>query len=240
MPSVNLSNLEFDVHQTRQMMESARSRHEDAVRALAKGKETLARRDARGEDEPDTESDEDAASSSTSAGTEPPPEVPLPSSAFLSKKEFAALTKLYTNPKKVLAAWKRVLAGGLRENIKELLNECRDPFLETGNIQGATPKEIRQVIKDWPAFCDKVYNHLKSNGSFISGDEHIFQDFEDTAGGCDEVVWDAGCEVIQEMVEAVREKTAPVEAAAPAAAPSAESSTRIYSQADADQVAQGH
>jgi hypothetical protein len=204
MPSVNLTHLHDTVYQTQQRIEylesslkTARSDKERAIKALAAGEATIARRKARGES--DTESEEDTEPSPVA---EAPPTVPLPSGAFMSKKEIAALTKIYTNPKKVLAAWKRVLSEGLRENINAILEECRDTLFD-GYIEGATPAETSKILKDWPAFCDKVYARLKNDGSFITGDEEIFQNFEDTAGGCDDIVWDAaretGCEIVKEM-----------------------------------------
>ena len=213
MPSVNLTQLEYNVDQARQRIErlesylkSARAQHEIVAKDLADAKATIARRAARGE-EPDTESEEEE--DDGMAASEPPPTVPLPSDKYLSKKEIARLTKIYKNPKKVLAAWKRVLIDGLRENIRYILDSCRDSFTDEGQFEELSRKQVRAVIKDWPAFCDRVYAHMKKDGSLLTGDEEIFQDFEDTASGCDEVVWNAACAVIK-MTPELSAPVAPV------------------------------
>lgn len=193
---------------------------------------------------------QDAAPSAPPAAPEPAlteaeedkilPEVPLPSFRFYSEEEAAKMTKIYKNGRLIKAAWNRVVKAGIRHNINAILEDCRDSFTEKGQFEELSCKQVRAVIKDWPLFCRKVYAQLKKDGSFLSGAEDIFQDFEDTAGGCDEVVWDAACEIIKELAE----KAAPVAAVAPvaAAAPLAEPSSArvIYSQADADQVARGY
>jgi hypothetical protein len=244
MPSVNLTQLEYNVYQTRQTMEIFKRNYDDAVKKLAEGKATYARRAARGVDEPDTDEEEDENEEThDSTPVESLPDVSLPSFEYHSAKDIARLTKIYTNPKKILAAWKRVLSHGLHKNIKGILEECRDTFLEEEMIEDASPDEIREVLKDWDAFCNKVYMHLKENGSFLTGDEDIFQDFEDTAGGCDEITWDAACDVIKKMVKATGAAPAPpapIKVLVTAPSVPALPSRMIYSQADADQVMQGY
>ena len=59
MPSPNLSALEYEVYRSKQTAAAAQYSHEQSIKALAEGKATIARRAARGEDEPDTD-EEDA------------------------------------------------------------------------------------------------------------------------------------------------------------------------------------
>ena len=186
------------------------------------------------------------------------PEVPLPSFRFYSEEEAAKMTKIYKNGRLINAAWNRVVKAGIRHNINAILEDCRHAFTEKGQFEELTCKQVRAIIKDWPTFCREVYAHLKADGSFLSSDEHIFNDFEDTAGGCDEIVWDAGCEIIIKKGAAL---PAALPAAAPAAAPAAlpaaapvpvppvaparvvtraAAARMIDSQAAADQLTMGH
>ena len=188
------------------------------------------------------------------------PEVPLPSFRFYSEEEAAKMTKIYKNGRLIKAAWNRVVKAGIRHNINAILEDCRHPFTEKGQFEELTCKQVRTIIKDWPTFCREVYAHLKADGSFLSSDEHIFNDFEDTAGGCDEIVWDAACDIIIKKGAALPEVAAapaalpaalPVAAALPAALPvppvapahvvtRAAAARMIDSQAAADQLAMGH
>lgn len=195
MPSPNLTALEYEVYRSKQAAANAQSMYEQSIKALAEGNATIARRAARGEEEPDT--DEEDAEEDDGKSVESIPEIGAPPTDYMSAKEAARLTKIYKNPKKVLAAWKRVLKEGLRHNISSILNECRDYFMEDDAIDGMTPKQVHAVIKDWPAFCNELFASLKKDGSLISGDEHIFDNFEDTAGGCDEILQNKAIAFIQ-------------------------------------------
>lgn len=157
------------------------------------------------------------------------------------------MTKIYKNGRLIKAAWNRVVKDGIRENINHILEDCRRAFTEKGQFEELKCSQVRAIIKDWPTFCREVYAHLKANGSFLSSDERIFSDFEDTAGGCDEIVWDAACEIIIKKGAAL---PVPAAAALPAAAPAAEAPAHVVtraaaarmidSQAAADQLAMGH
>ena len=168
------------------------------------------------------------------------PTVHMPSLKFCDKEEAARLTKIYKNGRLIKAAWNRAVKAGIRENINSILEECRDVFTEKGQFEELTCKEVHAIIKDWPTFCRKVYAHLKADGSFLSGDEHIFNDFEDTAGGCDEIVWDAACEIINKKGMAPLPVAVPAPAALPLAVVTRAAAAHIIaSQADADQAAAG-
>jgi hypothetical protein len=169
------------------------------------------------------------------------PKVRMPSFKFCSEEEVTRLMKIYKNRRLVNAAWNRVVKAGIRKNINSILEESRDVFTEKGQFEELTCKEVHDIIKDWPTFCRKVYAHLKADGSFLTGDEHIFDDYEDTAGGCDEIVWDAACEIINKKGMAPLPVAVPAPAALPLAVVTrAAAARRIDSQAAADQLAMGH
>ena len=72
---------------------------------------------------------------------------------------------------------------GLIDNINNLLLECRNVWA----------LDYKKKIPDieWNNFVMKVLEKLFSS----LYDDHLGA-FDDTAGGCDEVVWEAGCEVL--------------------------------------------
>jgi len=80
---------------------------------------------------------------------------------------------------------------GLVDNIIEILNDCYSSFLDDddGKIEAIIGK---MKSRKWQEFQLKVISKLLRPG-------HITDDFNDTANGCDEVVWDAGLEMINEL-----------------------------------------
>jgi hypothetical protein len=108
-----------------------------------------------------------------------------------------------TKDKAFKAGWRKVVANrGMVENVFGILEECY-PNLRTksSNPEGwKAARELggRQTLK-WQSFKLRVIEHLYKKGSFGSPDEEGgFQDFEDTAGGCDEVAWDAACYLLEQ------------------------------------------
>lgn len=90
--------------------------------------------------------------------------------------------------------WKAVVMRkyGPVDNIIEILNDCYSSFLDDDD-----DGKIKAVIgklnsRKWQEFQLKVIAKLLRPG-------HITDDFDDTANGCDELVWDAGLEVIKEL-----------------------------------------
>ena len=69
-------------------------------------------------------------------------------------------------------------------------------YIET-DFPGKDPKSIlgKFQSKLWTEFQIKVIKNLINPKEF---DENY--DFEDTASGCDEIAWDAGSEVVKELV----------------------------------------
>lgn len=91
--------------------------------------------------------------------------------------------------------------SGVVENVFGILEECY-PSLRTksSNPDGwKAARELggRQTLK-WQSFKLRVIQYLQNEGSFGSPDEEGgFNDFEDTAGGCDETAWDAACYLLE-------------------------------------------
>lgn len=83
---------------------------------------------------------------------------------------------------------------GVVDNIVNLLDDCYHPFIEF--IKDEMPEKSYVSIigtlnsKTWQKFQLKVIKQLISP-------KNMDDSFDDTAGGCDEIAWDAGCDVIK-------------------------------------------
>jgi len=90
-------------------------------------------------------------------------------------------------------SWKRVVTNeGLIDNVSSILNDCYD-FLcdkEESGVTNADEMGIAGSLK-WHLFTLKVIKYLKERGSFHNESTRDFDNFEDTAGGCDEVTQEA-------------------------------------------------
>jgi hypothetical protein len=102
------------------------------------------------------------------------------------------------------AGWRKLVMqkySGVVENVFGILEECY-PSLRTksSNPDGwKAARELggRQTLK-WQTFKLRVIQYLQNERSFGSPDEEGgFNDFEDTAGGCDETAWDAACYLLE-------------------------------------------
>jgi len=88
---------------------------------------------------------------------------------------------------------------GVVDNIITILDECYWPYKDY--LKTTYPdKNYVSIIgpnthsKAWQMFQLKVINDLLDPKDFNTD-----YDYEDTAGGCDEVAWDAGLEVIKKL-----------------------------------------
>lgn len=98
--------------------------------------------------------------------------------------------------------WKKIIDEGLLDNVQSLLEECRDYFLQDDEHEAGFTEAAKKVMgtpnsKEWAPFTLDVIKHLKKQGSFGDGVEDEMNNFEDTAGGCDEVTQDAAIAVIE-------------------------------------------
>ena len=98
-------------------------------------------------------------------------------------------------------SWKKAVTDGrLLENIQAILNESYSS-LKSSDSNGGTPvTKVMEVIgkKDSlkrQEFVLSVIEYLYKKDSFNEEDGDI-DTFEDTAGGCDEITWNAACDII--------------------------------------------
>jgi hypothetical protein len=101
--------------------------------------------------------------------------------------------------------WKKIIDDGMVENVCGILHECYESFLDPSNVDELCLATVREQLGSedslkFQEFKFKVIERLFNEGSFGS-DKHEegFHDFEDTAGGCDEIAWDAGLAVLQNL-----------------------------------------
>jgi len=103
-----------------------------------------------------------------------------------------------TKDKKFKAGWKKLVTNdSLVENVFGILEEAYTALrTKDNNPEGwKAVRELggRDTLK-WQTFKLRVISYLYKEGSFGGPDEETgFHDFEDTAGGCDEIAWDAAC-----------------------------------------------
>jgi hypothetical protein len=101
--------------------------------------------------------------------------------------------------KKDKAAWNKLIRRGLIENVQSILFECY-PMLRNKSSNPDGYKAAREFggrdSAKWQQFSLRVIHYLKVKGSFGIGTEYE-SDFEDTAGGCDEITWDAACYLLE-------------------------------------------
>ena len=99
------------------------------------------------------------------------------------------------------SSWSSAIDRGLVGNVQDILEECYDSYLESDNMAVDFTAKAKQRMGrlgslKWQLFTLDVIAHLKKDGSFDQEDKE-FDYFDDTAGGCDEITWDAGMAVIE-------------------------------------------
>lgn len=87
--------------------------------------------------------------------------------------------------------WKEVIDQGLVRNVAGILEECYSNLCE----EVPTAREQMGEVGS-ETFLLKVIQKLKDEGSFGNVTDG-FDDFEDTAGGCDEITWDAALDLLR-------------------------------------------
>jgi len=97
------------------------------------------------------------------------------------------------------SSWKKAIADGLLDNVQGLVNECHGPWRENGRTNETVMAAVKKLGKidslPWQLFTLQIIKNLHDNGSFWR--DSNFDTYEDTASGCDEIVWDAGCEILE-------------------------------------------
>jgi hypothetical protein len=94
------------------------------------------------------------------------------------------------------AEWKKAIADGLLDNVQGLVNGCHGPWRKGNETIVAAVKKLGKIGSlPWQLFTLQIIKDLHNKDSFRR-DARI-DTFEDTAGGCDEIVWDAGCAILK-------------------------------------------
>jgi hypothetical protein len=117
------------------------------------------------------------------------------SDAEMKKRVLAFETRLaFKSP------WKKAVNEGLLDNVQSLVNECQGQWrikesgLDSEKVVTAAKKLGANGSLPWQLFTLQIIKRLHSKGSFWH--ETYFDTYEDTAGGCDEIVWDEGCKIL--------------------------------------------
>ena len=98
--------------------------------------------------------------------------------------------------------WKMAIERGLVDNVQSILDECAEYLcdVEDHGADFAALAKTRLGKKDSlqrQEFTLLLIKYLHHRGSFHNEDTRDFDDFEDTAGGCDEVTQDAALYLIE-------------------------------------------
>lgn len=101
--------------------------------------------------------------------------------------------------------WKKAVVRGLVNNVSNILDECYSSLLEVDLPNRTKFLErigTRKSLK-WQLFKLDVIRRLKADGSFAPyTGEAEYDIFDDTAGGCDEVVGTVAMELLKEPIAA--------------------------------------
>ena len=95
--------------------------------------------------------------------------------------------------------WKQVIKNEEFDNIIALLNDSYDPVCDDMSPLGVNILGKKGSFK-WKAFCERVIERMvKDESRFFANGE--FVSYEDTAGGCDEIVYDMMCDQLKEEMK---------------------------------------
>jgi hypothetical protein len=100
--------------------------------------------------------------------------------------------------------WKMAIEDGLIQNVQRILENCYDSFLNEDEMDTEFVEKAKMKIgeidsPEWQIFTLEVIDYLCKKRTYINEDGSI-DNFEDTAGGCDEVIWYIAEDIIQETV----------------------------------------
>jgi len=130
----------------------------------------------------------------------------------LEKAETALLDRQDGMKKRVIAMenrlaymydWKRAVEQGLVKNVQGILDECADYLCHDEDdlgaefVAAAKTRFGKEDTLEREEFCILVIQYLRSRGSFHCEETKLFDDFEDTAGGCDEITENAAIYLIE-------------------------------------------
>ena len=98
--------------------------------------------------------------------------------------------------------WKMAIENNLVENVQGILDECAEYLceVEENGAEFVAAAKARLGKKDSlqrQEFTLLLIKYLHRRGSFHNEGTRDFDDFEDTAGGCDEITQDAAMYLIE-------------------------------------------
>ena len=105
--------------------------------------------------------------------------------------------------------WKKVIENDLIHNVQRILEDCYDAFLNENEMGAEFVEKAKMKIGEidspaWQIFTLDVIEYLCQKRTYINEDGSI-DNFEDTSGGCDEVIWYIAEDIIlQGTVQASR------------------------------------
>ena len=100
--------------------------------------------------------------------------------------------------------WKKVIEDNLIHNIQRILENCYDAFLNEDEMGTEFVEKAKMKIgeinsPEWQMFTLDIIECVCKKRTYINEDGSI-DNFEDTAGGCDEVIWYIAEDIIQGKV----------------------------------------
>lgn len=89
--------------------------------------------------------------------------------------------------------WKKAIEDNLIHNVQRILEDCYDAFLNENEMGAEFVEKAKMKIGEidspaWQIFTLDVLEYLCQKRTYINEDGSI-DNFECTAGGCDEVIW---------------------------------------------------
>lgn len=98
--------------------------------------------------------------------------------------------------------WKMAIERGLVENVQNILDECSEYLCEVEEhgadfVAAAKARFGKANSLQRQEFTLLLIKYLRHQGSFHNEETCDFDDFEDTAGGCDEVTQNAAMYLIE-------------------------------------------
>jgi hypothetical protein len=100
--------------------------------------------------------------------------------------------------------WKKVIEDDLIHNVQRILENCYDAFLNEDEMGAEFVEKAKMKIgeidsPEWQMFTLDIIECVCKKQIYINEDGSI-DNFECTAGGCDEVIWYIAEDIIQETV----------------------------------------
>ena len=107
--------------------------------------------------------------------------------------EFEQRVIAFETRKAYKGKWKQAIEDGLIHNVQRILEDCYDAFLNEEEMGAEFVEKAKMKIGEidspaWQIFTLDILECLCQKRTYINEDGSI-DNFEDTSGGCDEVIW---------------------------------------------------